>query len=375
MMEWECPQAVSLYCLMMEWECPQAVSLFVLLDDGVRMSPGSLSLCTAWWWSENVPRQSLCTAWWWSENVPRQSLCTAWWWSENVPRQSLSLYCLMLEWECPQAVSLYCLMMEWECPQAVSLYCLMMEWECPQAVSLFVLLDDGVRMSPGRSLCAAWWWSENVHRQSLCTAWWWSENVPRQSLCTAWWWSENVPRQISLYCLMMEWECPQADLFVLLDVGVRMSPGSLFVLLDDGVRMSPGRINKKGVNLSSKDVAQTQHKLRNILCWSLCPLCLLACQMRVTCHTNTTQAPQHPQVEFMYIAFTCMPGESYCRRLRSLFLCLCDVFWVLINSLACWLCTGALGFVLFQIVFWGKLSRQQTVYASEVFKQMQYKQS
>ena len=178
-------------------------------------------------------------------------------------------------------------------------------------------------------------------------------------------------QSLSLYCLVLEWECPQADLFVLLDVGVRMSPGSLFVLLGGGMKMSPCRINKKGVNLSSKDVAQTQHKLRNILWWSLCPLCLLACQMRVTCHTNTTQAPQHPQVEFMYIAFTCMPGESYCRRLRSLFLCLCDVFWVLINSLACWLCTGARGFVLFQIVFWGKLSRQQTVHASEVFKQMQ----
>ena len=29
--------------------------------------------------------------------------------------------------------------------------------------------------------------------------------------------------------------------------------------------------------------------------------------------------------EFMYLAFTCMPGESYCWGLRSL-LCLCDVF-------------------------------------------------
>ena len=28
-------------------------------------------------------------------------------------------------------------------------------------------------------------------------------------------------------------------------------------------------------------------------------------------------------VEFMYLVFTRMPGESYCRRLRSLWLCLC----------------------------------------------------
>ena len=46
-----------------------------------------------------------------------------------------------------------------------------------------------------------------------------------------------------------------------------------------------------------------------------------------------------------------MPGESYCRRLRSLLLCLCDIFWVLINSLACWFCMSGLGLVLFQIVF------------------------
>ena len=25
-----------------------------------------------------------------------------------------------------------------------------------------------------------------------------------------------------------------------------------------------------------------------------------------------------PMVEFMYLVVTCMPGESYCRRLRSL---------------------------------------------------------
>ena len=30
-----------------------------------------------------------------------------------------------------------------------------------------------------------------------------------------------------------------------------------------------------------------------------------------------------PVVEFMYLVFTGMPGESYGRRLRSLLLCLC----------------------------------------------------
>ena len=42
-----------------------------------------------------------------------------------------------------------------------------------------------------------------------------------------------------------------------------------------------------------------------------------------------------PLVEFMYLVFTCMPGESYRRRLRSLLLYLCYVFRALINSLVC----------------------------------------
>ena len=54
-------------------------------------------------------------------------------------------------------------------------------------------------------------------------------------------------------------------------------------------------------------------------------------------------------VEFMYLVFTRMPGESYRRQLRSLLLCLCDVFRALINSLVCWFCRSALGLVLFQI--------------------------
>ena len=38
----------------------------------------------------------------------------------------------------------------------------------------------------------------------------------------------------------------------------------------------------------------------------------------------------------MYLVFTHMPAESYRRRLRSLLLCLCDIFRALINSLVCW---------------------------------------
>ena len=43
-----------------------------------------------------------------------------------------------------------------------------------------------------------------------------------------------------------------------------------------------------------------------------------------------------PLVGFMYLVFTRMPGESYHKRLRSLLLCLCDVFRVVITSLVCW---------------------------------------
>ena len=44
-----------------------------------------------------------------------------------------------------------------------------------------------------------------------------------------------------------------------------------------------------------------------------------------------------PQVEFVHRVFTRMPGESYCRRLRSLSLYLCYAFQALISSLVCWL--------------------------------------
>ena len=53
-----------------------------------------------------------------------------------------------------------------------------------------------------------------------------------------------------------------------------------------------------------------------------------------------------PLVDFFFFFFflvNCMPGKSYYRQLRSLLLCLCDVFQVLINSFVCWFCRGALG--------------------------------
>ena len=43
-----------------------------------------------------------------------------------------------------------------------------------------------------------------------------------------------------------------------------------------------------------------------------------------------------PLVEFMHLVFTRMPGDSYRGRLRSSFLCSCDVFHgARINSLVC----------------------------------------
>ena len=54
-------------------------------------------------------------------------------------------------------------------------------------------------------------------------------------------------------------------------------------------------------------------------------------------------------VEFMYLVFTCMPGESYRWRLRSLLLYFCCIFQALINPRVCWFCTSAQDLVLFQI--------------------------
>ena len=50
---------------------------------------------------------------------------------------------------------------------------------------------------------------------------------------------------------------------------------------------------------------------------------------------SKTEIEDAPLVEFMYLVFTRMAGESYRRRLGSLLLCLCYVFRALINSLVC----------------------------------------
>ena len=66
-----------------------------------------------------------------------------------------------------------------------------------------------------------------------------------------------------------------------------------------------------------------------------------------TCTTTKTWVASNgdvPLVEFMYLVFTRMPGESYRRRLRSLVLCY--MFRALTNSLVCWFWTSALGLVL-----------------------------
>ena len=50
-------------------------------------------------------------------------------------------------------------------------------------------------------------------------------------------------------------------------------------------------------------------------------------------------------MEFMYTVFARMPGESYGRILRSLLLCLCDVFRAQINSLVCLLYTTRVSYL------------------------------
>ena len=67
--------------------------------------------------------------------------------------------------------------------------------------------------------------------------------------------------------------------------------------------------------------------------------------------TVTLKFEDVPLVEFMYLVFTCMPGESCHRRLRSLLLYLCYVFWAQISSLVGWFRASALGLLLFQIFY------------------------
>ena len=41
-------------------------------------------------------------------------------------------------------------------------------------------------------------------------------------------------------------------------------------------------------------------------------------------------------VEFIYLVFIRMPGESFCKPLGSFLLCLCDIFQALINYTDTW---------------------------------------
>ena len=66
--------------------------------------------------------------------------------------------------------------------------------------------------------------------------------------------------------------------------------------------------------------------------------CQPCCAVIAWGQVATLYVEDAPQVEFMYLVFTRMPGESCCRRLRSL-LYLCYVFPALINSLVCWFFT------------------------------------
>ena len=64
-------------------------------------------------------------------------------------------------------------------------------------------------------------------------------------------------------------------------------------------------------------------------------------EVKVPCFENPELAAECfplkdiPLVEFMYLVFTRIPGESYRKRLWSLLLYLCYVFRALINSLVC----------------------------------------
>lgn len=66
-----------------------------------------------------------------------------------------------------------------------------------------------------------------------------------------------------------------------------------------------------------------------------------------------------PLVEFKFLVFTRMPGESYYRQPRSLLLCVGDIFQVLINSLVCWLMGMSPGWELGLTVVLNKASFAQ----------------
>ena len=83
---------------------------------------------------------------------------------------------------------------------------------------------------------------------------------------------------------------------------------------------------RNSLKQNEADLVQNQHTRELISTWK-------------TLHKHNNDKPvvsltQHvsiykkaPLVEFIYLVFTCMPGESYHRQLRSLLLlCLYDVF-------------------------------------------------
>ena len=127
--------------------------------------------------------------------------------------------------------------------------------------------------------------------------------------------------------------------------------------------------------------------------WNLCTLYLRACQVTVT--AGGIYVPciyaharwQSLQVEFMYLVFTRMPGDSHCRWLRSLLLCLCDIFRALrelsmcvdiprnISFLHAWLASPPAVWLLnsdhFSVLLCRKMSKQSTTKHDPMKKQHQ----
>ena len=80
-------------------------------------------------------------------------------------------------------------------------------------------------------------------------------------------------------------------------------------------------------------------------------------QVSSTCSINKDV----PLVEFTYLVFSRLPGESYRRKLRSLLLCLCDVLRALITSLV-----SAVGLVLFRLLLSSLLTKSRKGLARNV---------
>ena len=91
-----------------------------------------------------------------------------------------------------------------------------------------------------------------------------------------------------------------------------------FILKQNEARVESTR---KGVNQRSKHVTQTQRQRPE------------SPMVTLTLDARKHKAQGTSSLEFMYLVFTRIPGESYRKRLRSLLLC--DVFRALINSLVC----------------------------------------